>query len=83
MVTPELQAGGFILFQGHGFVALIDVEWLVSLAVPNHWLVIAVIRQGLHMVGDLDVRKRRWMVKMLWKDKKMTQACILFSFMLF
>lgn len=83
MVTPELQAGAFVLFQGHGFIALVDVERLVSLAVPDHRLVVAVIRQGLHMVWDLEVRKRRWMMKMLWRDKKMTQDCILFSFMLF
>lgn len=72
MVMPELQAGGFVLFQGHGFIALVDVERLVSLAVSDHRLVVAVIRQGLHMVWDLDVRKRRWMVKMLRKDKEMT-----------
>lgn len=59
MVTPELQAGGFVLLQGHGFVALVDVEWLVSLAVPDHWLVVAVIWQRLHMVWDLDMRKKR------------------------
>lgn len=78
MVTAQLQAGGFVLLQGHGFVALVDVERLVSLAVPDHRLVVAVVRQGLHVVWDLDVRERRWRMKM--SDKKMTQDCILFSF---
>lgn len=72
MVTPELQAWGFFLFQGHGFVALVDVERLVSLAVPDHRLVVVVIRQGLHVVWDLDVRKRRIEGKIFWKDKEMT-----------
>ena len=58
MVAPELQAGGFFLFQGHGFVALVDVERLVGLAVPDHRLVVVVVGQRLHVVWDLDGRKR-------------------------
>lgn len=59
MVTPELQAGGFVLLWGHCFVALVDMERLVSLAVPDHRLVVAVIWQGLHVVWYLDMIKRR------------------------
>lgn len=59
MVSPKLQTGAVILFYRHSFISLVDVERLVGLAVPNHWLVIAVIRQGLHMVGYLYMRNRK------------------------
>lgn len=59
VVAPELQAGGFVLLRRHCFVALVDAERLVSLAVADHRRVVAVIRQGLHVVRDLRVRKRK------------------------
>ena len=59
VVAPELQAGGFVLLRRHCFVALVDAERLVSLAVADHRLVVAVIGQGLHVVGDLGGRKRK------------------------
>lgn len=64
VVSPKLQAGAVILIYGHSFIGLVDVERLVGLAVPNHWLVVAVIWQGLHVVGYLYVRSREsdWLV---------------------
>lgn len=64
VVSPKLQAGAVILIYGHSFIGLVDVERLVGLAVPNHWLVIAVVWQGLHVVGYLYVRSREsdWLV---------------------
>ena len=43
VVVPKLQTGRFGLFWRHCFIALVDMEWLVSLAVPDHRLVVAVI----------------------------------------
>lgn len=59
MVPAELQAGALLLLWRHCVVALVDVQGLMSLAVPDHRLVIAVIGQGLHVVWHLDGRKQR------------------------
>lgn len=56
VVSTELQAGAFFLLWRHCLIALVDVQWLVSLAVPNHRRVVTIVGQGLHVVRNLHVR---------------------------
>ena len=43
VVVPKLQTARFVLFWRHCFIAHVDMESMVSLAVPDHWLVVAII----------------------------------------
>lgn len=80
VVSPNFQAGAVILIYGHSFIGLVDVERLVGLAVPNHWLIVAVIWQGLHMVGYLYERSREsdWLVINVKKRNQPSPGSICF-----
>lgn len=56
-VAPKVQAGGLVLLQRRGLVALADAERPVRLAVPDHRLLVAVVGQGLHSVRGLRGRE--------------------------
>lgn len=81
VVSPKLQAGTVVLVYGHSLIGLVDVERLVGLAVPDHWLVVAVIWQGLHMVGYLYVRSREsdWLVLNVKKRSQLSPGSVFVS----